>query len=250
MQVVLTTDEIPHKIAPVHEVDLVAEEEPHVLRKGRTILGFLLSAVLVPYAFAFYIRPILIGLYMASLTRIHTREEHAELRHVLVTGLVAGNDVFVLLAFFFRCGSVLGMSFFLHRDTHVAFYPQLYRCIVSLTVEQRTISVLLTVEVVLETKHIIRRVLIHRSVCIGTDHECCIGTVSNEDNSHHDGSGIEPTQLFLAGVPDSPDQEGSNQYETYCETRIERTSETVDECQLEPTDQGRHTRNDTVQDYQ
>ena len=67
LQVILTTGEIPHKIAPVHEIDLISEEETQVFAKSRTIVRFLLSAIVIFDAFTFDIRPFFVCRNMTSL---------------------------------------------------------------------------------------------------------------------------------------------------------------------------------------
>ena len=250
LQVILTADEVPHEIAPVHEVNLVTEEEAEVLTKGRTIIRFLLSAVLVAYTTSFDIRPLFVSTHMTSLRRIHTREDHAELLHVLVGSLMTGNDIMVFLAFHFRCRSILRMTDFFYRDTHVSFHAQFYRCVVGLTVEKRPIAVLLTVEVVLEREDIIRAVLIHRCICIGADHEGCVRTITDQDDRYHQYGCVRPTPFTFAGVPDSPYQQSYGQHDSNRQTGIERTAETVDEQQFEPTEHGRIARDDTIEDDQ
>ena len=145
LQVVLPSDEIPHEIAPVHEINLIPEEETKVFSESRAIIRFLLSAVFITHAFAFYIRPLFVGLNMASLRGIHAREEHAELLHIDVIGLITGNRVVIFFSLYFRSRSILGMSFLLHRYAHVAFHAQFNRSIVSLAVEERSVAILLTV---------------------------------------------------------------------------------------------------------
>ena len=84
LQVVLTACKVPHEVAPIHEIDLVGEEEIEVFAESRTILCFLLSTVVITHFFAFDICPRLIGLYVIRVGRVHTREEHFELVHILV----------------------------------------------------------------------------------------------------------------------------------------------------------------------
>ena len=89
----------------------------------------------------------------------------------------------VFLAFHFRRGRILRMSFLLHRHAHVSFDTQLDGSVVCLAVEERTIAVLLTVEVVLEREDIVGAVLVHRGVGIGTNDERSVRTVPDEDDS-------------------------------------------------------------------
>ena len=67
LNIILSSREIPHEIAPVHEVHLITEEETHILRKSRTILRFLLTAVVIADAFALHFCPFFIRLNMRTL---------------------------------------------------------------------------------------------------------------------------------------------------------------------------------------
>ena len=262
LQVILTTREVPHEVPPVHEIHLVAEEETEVLRKSRTILRLLLAAVLITNTLAFDIRPLFVCLYMASLRRIHTREEHAELRHIFVRRLISGDNIMVLLTLFFRSRSILRVALFLYRHAHIPLDAQLNRRIISLAVEQRTVAVLLTVQIILQTEHIIRAVLIHRRVGVGTNHQSGVRAVTDEDHSHHQNAGIKPSPEVFIGilrmfdvctflrVEDCPCEESDGQYDTYRKTCIEGTSEPVNEQEFEPSNQRREAGDNAVQNNQ
>ena len=262
LQVILTAHKVPHEVAPVHEVDLIAKEEPEVLAECRTIVGLLLAAVVVTHATAFYVCPLFVCPHMAALTRIHTREQHAELRHILVARLIACDDIMVFLAFFLRSRSILRVTFFLYGHAHVAFYTQLYRRIVGLAVEQRTIAVLLTVQVVFQAEHIVGAVLIHRRVGVRTNHQRRITAVAHQDHSYHHSRRMQPAPelapftfllqplTFLARVPNSPYQQRYYHHQTYPHTGVERTAQAVDKRQLKPADQRRQTGDNTVQNHQ
>ena len=199
---------------------------------------------------------------MTALRGVHAREEHAELLHVLVVGLVTGDDIMVLLAFHLWCGCILGMAFLLYRHAHVAFDTQFDGGVVCLAVEQRTIAVLLAVEVVLEREDIIGTVLIHRRVGIRANDEGCVGAVTNQDDGQHQHTRVEPAPEVFAlvlsildiraflGVDDRPDEQTYGQDEAYPHTCVKRTSEPVDEGQFEPSDKRREARNNTVEDNQ
>ena len=193
LQIVLTTHKVPHEVTPIHEIDLIPEEELQVLAKRRAIICLLLSAVVIANSFTFDIGPFFVSAHMASLTRIHAREEHTELFHEHIIGLIACDHIMVFLAFFLRSRSILSVSLFLYRNTHVSFYSQLYRRIVRLTIEKRTVAILLTVEIILQREHIIGAVLIHRCVRIRTDHQSRIGTVTDQNNGNHQRSRVQPT---------------------------------------------------------
>ena len=262
LQIILSAGKIPHEITPVHEVHLIREEELQVFSERRAIIGFLLSTVFITNTFSFDIRPLFISLHMASLRRIHTREEHAELRHILIGRFIARDHIMIFLAFHFRRRSILGMSLFFNRDAHISFHTQFNRSIIGLSVEQRSVSVLLTVQVILEREDIIRRVLIHRCICIRANDQSSIAAIADEDNRKHDYTGIEPTPEILPlrlgildvrtflGVPDSPCKESDREHKANPHTGIERTAKDIHKQQFEPSDNSREARNNAVQDDQ
>ena len=111
---------------------------------------------------------------MTSLGRIHTREEHAELLHEDIISLVARDDIMVFLALHFGCRCILRVSLFFNGYAHIPFDTQFNGRIVGLAVEQRSVAILLTIEVVFEREDIIRRVLVHRRVGTGTNDQCSV----------------------------------------------------------------------------
>ena len=200
LEIVLTTSKVPHEIAPIHEIDLVTEEELEVLSKSWAIVCFGLSAIFITYFFALDICPCFVSIHMVCLARVHTWEEHFELVHVYIGILVPRYYIAIFLALDLWCRSILGMSLFLNRYTHIALHLEFYRCVVCLSVEQRCISILLAVEVVLEREDIVGGVLVHWRVGIGADHDSSIATITNNHNRHHHSNGIEPTgwdNIFL-----------------------------------------------------
>ena len=154
------------------------------------------------------------------------------------------------------------MTFFLYRHTHIALNSQLNWRVICLTIEKRTVAVLLAVQIIFQTEHIVRAVLIHRSVCVRADHQSSVTAVTHQDHSHHQRCRIQPTPQVLSiafcifgirtflRVQNSPNQQTCNQHKCHRQTGIERTAETVDKCQLKPTDYGRNAWNNSVQNHQ
>ena len=125
---------------------------------------------------------------MAALRAVHTREERAELLDVLVLSLLVCYDVLVLLG---------GIDFLLlapyvvalldgWSDGVVAGRNPFDFSVVVWSVEQRTVAVLLTVEVALEAEHVVRRVLVHRRIRRRTYHDNSERRIShcNDCGSH------------------------------------------------------------------
>ena len=207
LQIVLPSCEVPHEVAPIHEVHLVAEEESQVLAEGGAILCLLLSAVVIAHAFALHLCPLFVCLHMARLRGVHAREEHHELVHEDIGSLVSGYYIAVFLSLHFRCGSILCMPLFLHGNTHITFHLQFHGGVVGLSVEERTVAVLLTVEVVFQREDIIGRVLVHRRLCRGADNQSRITAVADENNRYHECSRVEqPCGHHLLLPKQQPDQ--------------------------------------------
>ena len=262
LQVILTTREVPHKVPPIHEIHLIAEEETQVLAKRRTIVRFLLAAVLITHTATLDICPALIAGNMVRLTRIHAREQHLELAHILIRRLISRQSITVFLALYFRSRSILRMTLFFHRNAHVSLHFQLHRRIVCLAVQQRTIAILLTIQIILQTEHVIRRVLIHRRIGIGTNHQHRITRVTDNNHRHHQKSCIQPAPEVvlsfafsvlrfcpLKRINQAPNQQSAKQHQTYCQARIERTSEHIHKQQFKPSDKCRKTRNKAIQNH-
>ena len=91
LQVVLSSSEIPHEIAPVHEVDLVGEEEADVVPlrghfSGNVVVAFVVANEAEGDVVSVHSsEPVVVGLCM--LRAVHTGEEHLHF---------AGEDVVAL----------------------------------------------------------------------------------------------------------------------------------------------------------
>ena len=93
LNVVLSSSEIPHKIAPVHEVALIGKEEPDVVNLRRHLHRHLLSTSVIGNLCALNAaHPRLIVLYVRLI--VHAREQH--ILGVFVLILVRNNKVGVL----------------------------------------------------------------------------------------------------------------------------------------------------------
>ena len=81
LQIVLTTREVPHEVAPVHEVHLVTQEEAQVLEHGWGLHLNHVATVLIRLGGTLHTaHPALISL--AVRLTVHTWEEHVLLIHV------------------------------------------------------------------------------------------------------------------------------------------------------------------------
>ena len=161
LDVVLTSCEIPHEVAPVHEVELIAEEELHIVGLGRNLHASALC-IFVRNGLAFHTtEPLLIEALV--LVAVDAREEHALIAWIHVFKLLVGNHVLVLLVG--TCLFLLLINFrtflgVVNQSALCVFHHFWYR-IVGLSVEERTVAILLTSEVFTKCEHILRRVLVH-----------------------------------------------------------------------------------------
>src|ERR1035437_2887858 len=61
LDIVLTSAEIPHKITPVHEINLIVEKDTHILNKSRFNPCLLLSATFVIHSFSGHPPPLFLS---------------------------------------------------------------------------------------------------------------------------------------------------------------------------------------------
>ena len=195
LQVVLTAGKVPHKVTPIHEVYLVAEEEAHILCKGRAITRLMTSAVLIAHTLSVDIGPFLIGLHMVTIRRPHTWERHLKLLHILIRLLVPRTIIAVRLTVNMRSWCILCITTLHNRLTDITFYLQLHRCIIRLAVQQRRITILLTIQIILQREYIIRRVLVHRRIGIRTDNQHRITRITHQHHRNHQRQRIQPTRI-------------------------------------------------------
>ena len=77
LYVVLAAGKIPHEIPPIHEVNLVTEEEAQVFGLRRYLYHYHLSALVVRYLLAFYAaHPVFVSPDVLGAVGVHAREHH------------------------------------------------------------------------------------------------------------------------------------------------------------------------------
>ena len=97
LNVILTTGEVPHKVTPVHEIQLIGEEETQVLREGRLHYGGHLPTTIELHRRTFHLRPLFVGFHVGATGAVHTGEEHIQLIHILILCLITRDVVAILL---------------------------------------------------------------------------------------------------------------------------------------------------------
>ena len=182
LDIVLTAGEVPHEIAPIHEVDLIGEEEADVLQLRGHLHHNRLSAAVEGHFIALHAtHPVFVGLGMT--VGIHAWEEHV-LRidvfdvvalHFIAVGLVGGS---LLLTLVHRC------AFLRHGHAVAAIGLQLHLRGVGLSVEEWTVAILLTAQVLAQGEDVLGRVLVHGRVGRGADHDDGVRRVADHDHQH------------------------------------------------------------------
>ena len=119
LYVVLPSGEIPHKVAPIHVIQLISEEEFDVVPLGGHFHHDGVATLIVRYLVTFYASQPLFVL-VGMLVAVHTGEEH--ILCVNVIDFMADDFIAVLLV---RCGFLLALvyrsAFYRYRHTIVSF---------------------------------------------------------------------------------------------------------------------------------
>lgn len=147
LYIILASGKVPHKITPVHEIDLIIDKETHVFHKS----GFAYRAPVYAYRFSFEIGPFFISSYMTSVGAVHARKEHAKFGSIDIVAFMVDDFIAIGLIFrFFYNASPYGSTLFILRNSVFSFDVGHE----SLSIEQRTIAILFTVEVAAQSKDI------------------------------------------------------------------------------------------------
>ena len=135
LNIVLASGEVPHEVAPVHEVALIREEEADVLHLSRHLHHHRLAATVVRHLSTLNAsHPVLVSFSMSR--RVHTREEHILSIYDLV--LMRNHEVRVFLVLRSLLLALPDSSTFLVlRHAHIAVDVVSHLRSVSLSVEQR-----------------------------------------------------------------------------------------------------------------
>ena len=147
LNIVLPAAEIPHEIAPVHEVDLIIEEKAKILTKGGHHITFFLPTEIIGY---FTAVPHIVGSvirYVRFVAAVHTGEKHHKPTVHFIITLVSRNNVFVLfsrISFgFWRINGCFVGNWYAGISLNIEFEGCTEYC----TVKERSVAVLFTVEV-------------------------------------------------------------------------------------------------------
>ena len=192
LAVVLATGEVPHEVAPVHVVELIVDEERHVLEERGldALLGVYLVAVGVEVCgslnhLALRTEPLAI-LTLVFLV-VDAREEHVLLGAVLIFGLAAHGHIAVgvggrgLHLLGIECASLLHHRF---QGAGGGILLIHHLAVERATVEQRSLAILLAAQVLGEGIGVVGRVLIEGSERVAANENHGIARKSDEDDQH------------------------------------------------------------------
>ena len=202
LYVVLTAGKIPHKVAPVHEIHLVGEEEAEVVPLRRHLAGEIVGLAVVFSAHIHRFRvdtaqPLLVKTGMSAGE--HAGEEHFLRRGVNGLAIYLDNVIFVGLV---RIFLLVTLHAFLLVLTHSLRGK-------GLTIEKGLLTILLAVEISAEREDVFGRVLVHRRVLCRTQHDECVGRIADHEHQHAEQRGVEGAfahhklALFLPAQEDS-----------------------------------------------
>ena len=165
--VVLASGKVPHKVAPIHVVDLIIEEELQIFDKCRLylILGGYHIAIAVEACSGFYIGAGHAGplaIFVGMCSTIHAREQHIEFGVGLILLRASGHLILLRrIAVVAYCLGIEGLAFLNHcAISAVAVLLIHYAGIECLSVEQRAVAILLSIEICGKREHVVGRVLI------------------------------------------------------------------------------------------
>ena len=120
---------------------------------------------------------------------IHTRKEHVLLIHI---GDVIA--LYLVAVGLIRAGFLLTLihwcSLLAHGHAVVSIHAQLYLTGVSLSVEQGTVTILLTTQIGTQSEDILRGILVHGCIGRTADYYHGIGTIANHYHEHAQQAGI------------------------------------------------------------
>src|SRR3712207_171864 len=153
LNVVLTACEVPHKVAPIHEIALVGEEETDVLKLcGHLYRHRFTTTVVRNLVTIDTTHPLFVG--FGVVVAVHAWEEHVLSVHIMV--LMSYDEVRVFLVFgllFLAC--IDGSSLVCHGLTHVSFLLKFNLRGVRLAIEQGTVAVLVAAQVASKGKDVL-----------------------------------------------------------------------------------------------
>ena len=195
LNVVLSSCKVPHEVAPVHEVALVADEEAQVVPLAWHVHHDVLATAVEGHVVArrvvaagvFQSQPALVEGYVVgsctTLGAIHAWEEHVLCILVFVLG--AHDEVRVLLVgTCLLLALVYGLALRRNGSAVAAVGFELHLRAVGLSPEQGARAILDAAQVVAQGEDVLGRVLVHGRVGARADHDERVGRVAHHQHQH------------------------------------------------------------------
>ena len=198
LDIILTAGEVPHKVTPVHEVQLIGKEVTQVFGKRRLHHRHVLTATVELHRFSLELRPFLISSHMRIHIAVHTWEKHIQFVYIFIFHIVARNKIFVFFTrIFLDDAAPYSFTFLGYRSAVTALVLALYFRSKRLSVQQRCFTILFTSQIRTQSENIARSILVHRRIGRRTDHRQCIRRIT--DNDHHQANqyGIQHLDIHL-----------------------------------------------------
>ena len=186
---------------------LVPEEKLQIVQEG-WVIAILYGAI------------IHISLDMGGGPGIHSREEHSR---------------FLIIDLRFAVAHLVPVILLIKLVDRTVVFHILKGGVVLVSEKQRTVSVLLTVEVGEHGKGIVGPVLVHGRLCTGPDNGHGIGGVSDDKHRYTHQDGVHQCIFLLElGAVDAKAQQANEQEEVDGHTSIVAQPDSIGEEQLEP----------------
>ena len=160
LNIVLTTGKVPHKISPVHKVQLITNEKFDIFGKGRFHDTFCLAHIDDFYRCSFYLRPRFVPCYVTRFGAVHTREKHHRFADVFVLTYRIRNKIVIFFVFIFFYHTTPYLGSFTRNRCSVAL--ALRHRHVGLAVDKRRVAILFTRQITAQGEDILRGILVHR----------------------------------------------------------------------------------------
>ena len=225
VDLVLTTDEIPHEVAPVHPVQLIVEEECEIGAHRGLAVGATGDAL----ALAVHVSLVEIDAALVG-SAPHTGEEH-----------LAGSIIL-------RIDGAVDMDVLAVERSPVPGSNQIIRSVEILPVHDGRGTVLLTGEITHQCEGIVRLVFVGRGLGARTDDVDAENGEADNDGRAAQQGGVPEHLLQLHGPEKAPETERKKCHQEECRSGVVREAEDVHEEQVHVCGELGQPWNDEEQD--
>ena len=198
LDVVLTSGEVPHEITPIHEIELVCEEEAEILTESRLHDRSHLSTTTVFDWYTLHIGPLFISRDVTRITTEHTWKQHVQFIHILIFRIVMGDIITILFVrILFDHPTIGRCTLFGDSSTSSPLILPFHLRYVGLTIDQRSLSILFTRQIGTQRKDITGCILVHGGIGRSTNQRQCIRRVAHHNHHQTNQSGIQQLHIHL-----------------------------------------------------